>query len=199
MIENDPKANGEHTPGSPPLTLEWAAEWRPWLWRPALGRTLSSVSDWSGLRVGELGSRSGRLATYLAQLGAQVTGFDLTGVDLEPARALATAHGLGDRVELRNYNGDTSTIGETFDVVVTKSVLVAMPPDDAVRSVRRLVRDGGLYLGTENRQLPPLINRVRQYSRLGFGDVHREQLRHEFDEVRIRFTYGLVASIVAKA
>lgn len=181
------------------LTLEWAAEWRPWLWRPALERTLAAVTDWSALRVCELGPRSGRLATYLAQQGAHVTGFDLEDVDLGPARALVEAHGLSDRVEMRQYDGDTSTIGETFDVVITKSVLVMMPPDTVVHSIRRLVRDGGIYLGVENRMLPPLVNRLRVYSRHGLSAAHVEQLNREFGSVDIRSTHGLVASIFAKA
>ena len=182
-----------------PPTLDWAVEWRPWLWRPALERTLAAVDDWTDLRVCEVGSRSGRLATYLAHLGAHVTGFDLTGVDLDPARALASSHGLDERVELLEYDGDTATIGETFDVVITKSVLVAMPPESAVHSVRRLVRDGGLYLGVENRRLPGVVNRLRNYDEFGLSSTHVGNLRREFASVQVRSTYWLVASIVAKA
>ncbi len=189
----------DHPVRSQPLTLEWAAEWRPWLWRPALERTLAPVPAWSDLRVCELGSRSGRLATYLAQQGAHVTGFELKGVDLEPARALVAAHGLSERVEFRQYDGDTSNIGQTFDVVLTKSVLVMMPNDTAVHSIRRLVRDGGLYLGVENRLLPPLVNHLRPYSQYGLNAAHVERLHREFEMVEIRSNYGLVASIVAKA
>jgi 2-polyprenyl-3-methyl-5-hydroxy-6-metoxy-1,4-benzoquinol methylase len=123
--------------------LTWAIEWRHWLWEPAMRKTLSAVDDWNGLNVCELGPRSGRLAVYLAGLGARVTGYELDGVDLSDARRTASESGVDELVSFRNYDGDTSSIGETFDVVVTKSVLAAMPAATAVASIRTLVRPGG--------------------------------------------------------
>jgi SAM-dependent methyltransferase len=185
--------------GDVPGSLGWAVEWRRWLWLPAVRRTLSAVPDWSNLRVCELGSRSGRLAVHLATRGAEVVGFDVDGVDLDPARELADTLAVGPRVQFHNYNGDTSSLDDRFDVVVTKSVLVAMPVGKAVDSVRRLVKDGGCYLGTENIQLPAIVNRIRSYPSLGLSRQDRRDLQRAFSSTSIRTTYRLVASIVARA
>jgi hypothetical protein len=124
---------------------------------------------------------------------------DVDGVDLDPARDLAAANGVASRVQFRNYNGDTTSLDDRFDIVVTKSVLVAMPVGKAVDSVRRLVKDGGFYLGTENIQLPAIVNRIRSYPSLGLSRQDRRDLQRTFSNTTIRTTYGLVASIVARA
>lgn len=182
---------------SGPGSLGWAAEWRPWLWRRALATTFRAVDDWTGLRVCELGCGSGRLSIHLAGRGASVVGYELDAVDLDAARRLAASMGFEERVEFRNYDGDVSTIEERFDVVVTKSVLIAMPPDEAVHAVRSLLSPGGRYLGTENRYLPAFANRVRRYGDKGLGAPLIDELHRHFSTVDIRSTYGLVASIVA--
>jgi hypothetical protein len=74
-----------------------------------------------------------------------------------------------------------------------------LPAATGVASIRTLVSRGGMYLGAENKQLPGVLNRFRGYPELGFGSSHVADLKAHFADVRIRSTYGLIASIVATA
>jgi SAM-dependent methyltransferase len=101
--------------------------------------------------VADLGCGTGSLAVLLAQAGHRVSGVDLAPRMVESARTKAEGAGVrGDFVV-----GDAATPPwrpGTFDVVLSRHVLWAMPdPDEALREWVRLLRPDGLLLLVEGR------------------------------------------------
>lgn len=106
----------------------------------------------AGARVADLGCGGGYLTLALAELGAEVTGMDLSGASLEAARAQAQRCGLRARFLLADAAACPLGSG-LFDFALLHDVLEHVP--DARRVVAeaaRLLRPGGsLFASTIDR------------------------------------------------
>jgi hypothetical protein len=195
----DTRAPGDRDLPAGPDDLDWFVQWRAWLWRPAVRNVVGDPARLRGRRVVELGFRTGRMSCYFAMHGASVESYDLPDCDPAPARKLARELGVEDRVRFTIYDGNLAALeAGQCDFLFTKSVLVLLPPEQAVPAFRRLLQPGGQYLGCCNLTLPFGLNRLRPHS-VGVGPRTFDLLRQHFRSLTVKKNFGLVASIVATA
>ena len=155
-------------PDAPPTQQDLApfVEWGGPVWAAQVQRGLTWVGDLTGLRVLEIGSRYGGMATRLALLGAQVTGLEVSNEPLERARATAAAYGMSDRVRFDVYSGDPRDLPRGYDVVFSKSTLVLMPDlDMAIAGITASLGVGGRLLLIENARGPLPVHLARMLIR----------------------------------
>ena len=100
-----------------------------------------------GLRVADVGTGTGVLASELARLGLQVVAVDHSPRMLEAARAKLEAEGLGE-VELRHGEASALPIDDAeLDAAFAHMVLHYLPsPADAIREMARVVRPSGVVV-----------------------------------------------------
>jgi SAM-dependent methyltransferase len=141
-------------------------EWGGRAWQQQVAAGLSWLGDLGGLRVLEVGTRHGGMATLFAIRGAHVTALDITDETFEAAEARARAHGVGDRVEFLTYSGMPSDLPTGFDVVFAKSTLVLMGDMDAIgRAIAGSLVPGGRLVAIENAQGPLPLHVARMIRR----------------------------------
>jgi len=144
-------------------------EWGGPVWEQQVAIGLKWLGDLAGMRVLDIGTRYGGMATYLALHGAHVTGLETVAEPLEQARARALALGVADSVNLLTYSGDPADLPKGFDIVFTKSTLVVMPDLDlAAQGIAASLIPGGRLLAVENARgpLPLHIARVARHRTL---------------------------------
>jgi arsenite methyltransferase len=114
----------------------------------ALTRRLAHLAGVGpGCRVLDVASGRGQTARLLAsEVGAEVTGVELSPQSIAAARTEVEAAGLGDRV--RFVEGDAEALpvpSGSFDVVVCECALCLFPGKaKAVSEIRRALRPGGV-------------------------------------------------------
>ncbi|MBJ7452284.1 MAG: class I SAM-dependent methyltransferase [Blastococcus sp.] len=118
--------------------------------RQAWARLLLSLIPASAY-VADLGSGTGTLAVLLAEAGHTVSGVDIAPRMVAAARAKAGSAGVAAHFVV----GDAAAppwAPDTFDVVLSRHVLWAMPqPDEALERWIALLRPGGRLLLVEGR------------------------------------------------
>jgi SAM-dependent methyltransferase len=149
-----------------PQGLHSFVEWGGPAWERQVEVGIAWLGDVAKLRLLEIGTRHGGMATYFAKRGAEVTALDITDETFEAARALARAHGVADRVDFRTYSGDPEDLPSGYDVVFAKSTLVLMGDADAVgRGIAASLVPGGRLLAIENARGPLAVHLVRAIRR----------------------------------
>lgn len=126
-----------------------------------------------GRAVLEYGCGEGSSAFTLADLGARVTGIDISGVRIEHARERAAVAGL-DSVEFLEMNAESLDFpDESFDVVCGVSIIHHLDLDKALSEVARVLRPNGRALFFEPLGHNPIINLYRTFTpRLRTADEH---------------------------
>lgn len=127
-----------------------------------------------GKKVLDYACGLGKWSVHLAQLGARVSGFDLSGVAIERARERAAYNGLEIRFDEANAAA-LPYADEEFDVAIGVAALhhVSKYPGTA-DELLRVMRPGGLVVFTENYGHNPLLELGRRLSMReleGAGDV----------------------------
>jgi SAM-dependent methyltransferase len=126
-------------------------DWGGPTWKDQVGRGISWLGDLEGLRILELGTRYGGMATYFALRGARVTALDVTIETVPLALQRAEASGVAGRIDFLTYSGRQSDLPTGFDVVFAKSTLVMMgEPDALAGSIVASLVPGGRLLAIEN-------------------------------------------------
>jgi 2-polyprenyl-3-methyl-5-hydroxy-6-metoxy-1,4-benzoquinol methylase len=124
---------------------------------------LARMEPLEGRRVLEVGCGSGALSVYVASLGAQVTGLDVSSSVLALARRRAEVNGLAERCrfQLAPIESFDDPAG-SYDVVVGNQVLHHFELDEALANVRRLLAPGGIAVFCEPvLLLPEAARRLR--------------------------------------
>jgi SAM-dependent methyltransferase len=126
-----------------------------------------------GRAVLEYGCGEGSSAFTLADLGARVTGIDISPVRIEHARERAAAVGL-DSVEFLAMNAEKLEFpDDSFDVVCGISIIHHLELDKALAEVARVLRPNGQALFFEPMGHNPIINLYRRFTpRLRTADEH---------------------------
>ncbi|MDQ3690371.1 MAG: methyltransferase domain-containing protein [Chloroflexota bacterium] len=141
--------------------LDPYVEWGGRRWRDELERGLDWLGDLAGLRLLDVGTRNGRMATWFARAGATVVAVDIADQAMTEASAFAQAHGVADRIDLQRYSGDPADLPTGFDVIFAKSVVVLMQIDAAVEGFAAALNDGGRILLIENARGPWPLHAAR--------------------------------------
>ena len=114
---------------------------REWVIDPALLRILGDVR---GMRILDAGCGTGYLGRILAKRGARVDGVDVSGGQLEAARAEEKRAPLGIRLHRADLARLSMFRGGTFDTAVSNIVLQdVLHLRAAVREIHRVLRPGG--------------------------------------------------------
>lgn len=108
---------------------------------PAFQRFLPPLE---GLDVIDFGCGEGSNTRRFAQMGARMTGIDISEQMLDHARQTETADPLGIAYELSSYSTQTGFPDQSFDAVVSTMALMDGPDiEGAMREAFRLLRPGG--------------------------------------------------------
>lgn len=97
-----------------------------------------------GLTVADVGTGTGGMLPFLAQVGARIVAIDLSAEMLRRARAKARTLGLDDVTFVRGDLGALPLESGSVDAAFSALVLHHAPrPLEALREMRRIVRPGG--------------------------------------------------------
>ncbi len=132
------------------LQTQWTESAQGWIDTDQAVRTgmldrwmLDSLGDVRGQSVIDIGCGEGRFSRLLSQLGATVTGVDLTEPLIEKARSLSTGETylIGNAETLHGIEGDD------FDLAVSYIVLVdLLDHRSAINAAYRVLRPGGRFV-----------------------------------------------------
>ena len=132
------------------LHTQWTDAAQDWIDADQAVRTgmldrwmLNSLGDVSGKSAIDIGCGEGRFSRILSELGATVTGIDLTEPFIERARSLSTGETylLGNAETLQDIDNDT------YDIAVSYIVLVDLQDyRSAINAAFRVLRPGGRFV-----------------------------------------------------
>lgn len=157
---------------------------------PVFEYVLPIMGDLQGKRVLELGTGTGGTATLLAKKGASVVGIDLLPFRLDAAQERVKHHNVTAMVDFSLMDATQLAFpDDTFDFVISKSVLVFTEHAQTAKECNRVLKRGGKAIFIENMRHHPAVWLYRKfflkYSRelryFSLSDI--EALNTEFDEV----------------
>jgi ubiquinone/menaquinone biosynthesis C-methylase UbiE len=146
---------------------------------PIADKVVELAAIAAGARALDVGCGTGIVARQVARRGGPLTrviGIDLSTGMLQTGRALVTAEGLGEQIELRVGDAESLEFADaSFDAVLSLYALRHFPnPDAAVREIFRVCRPGGravIAVGSA----PQLFSAA--FLRAGFTRVHESIAR----------------------
>jgi 2-polyprenyl-3-methyl-5-hydroxy-6-metoxy-1,4-benzoquinol methylase len=143
-------------------------------WGDARTEMLDLIGDVRNLNVLDYGCGSGQLGIYLAMLGADVSGFDLSPKGIEVANWAAQKYGLNCSFKAMDAES-LEYPGQSFDLVVGFGVLhhVIKYPKSAFQ-LARVLKPKGRAVFHETLWDNPLINLARRFTMPSgdAGDAH---------------------------
>jgi SAM-dependent methyltransferase len=150
---------------------------------------LAQFGDVRGKRILDYGCGTAEGGVYLAKLGANVVGIDVSPGMLEAARGLAKFHGV--ELETRAVTSDFIPADDNeFDLIYGNGVLHHVNLNSAIPELARILRPAGKACFLEPLPYNPIINVYRRLAHevrtvdekpLTFSDI--ERFRSHFDEV----------------
>lgn len=160
---------------------------------PVFEYVLPKMGTLAGKKVLELGTGTGGTATLLAKQGASVVGIDLLHFRLDEAKERANQHGVADAVDFSLMDATQLAFPDnTFDLIISKSVLVFTEHTQAAKECYRVLKPGGKAIFMENMQNHPMVWLYRKlflkYSRelhyFSLSDIRA--IGNEFEEMEHR-------------
>ena len=125
---------------------------------PIFEYILPQMGDLQGKRVLELGTGTGGTATILAKRGAYVTGIDLLPFRLVEARQRTLQHSVTNATDFLLMDATELAFPDnTFDIIISKSVLVFTDHAEVSRECHRVLKPGGKAIFIENMRHHPVV------------------------------------------
>ena len=123
---------------------------------PIFEYILPQMGELEGKRVLELGTGTGGTAILLAKRGATVIGIDLLPFRLTEAKARAAEYDVAESVEVALMDAMYLAFpDDTFDLIISKSVLVFTAHTQTARECHRVLKPGGKAIFIENMRHHP--------------------------------------------
>jgi len=146
----------------------------------AFEHLMNLMGNVSGLRILDYGCGSGWLSTYLAQRGAVVEGFDISGKLVKLGMKRAQANGVADRVNLKKAIAEQLDFhSDSFDRVVGISILHHVSLEEGGRELHRVLKSGGNAFFIEPLGESRFQNWIRNYIlRVHHGHIRSVDAEH---------------------
>lgn len=123
---------------------------------PVFEYVLPKIGTLEGKKVLELGTGTGGTATLLAKRGASVVGIDLLPFRLAEAQARAAEHNVAEAVNFALMDAMHLAFPDnTFDFIISKSVLVFTDHRQTAKECYRVLKPGGKAIFMENMRHHP--------------------------------------------
>jgi ubiquinone/menaquinone biosynthesis C-methylase UbiE len=154
----------------------------------AFDHMMAEMGSLEGQRVLDYGCGSGWFSTYLAQRGAMVEGFDISGQLVELGMKRARVNGVGDRVRLDRMIAEELRFPDNhFDRVAGISILHHISLEEGGRELHRVLKPGGKAFFIEPLGESTFQNAVRNYVlRIHHGHVRAVDAEHPLTYQDIR-------------
>ena len=128
------------------------------LLRPRFRVCAPENGDFGREKVLELGTGTGGTATLLAKRGASVVGIDLLPFRLTEAQARAAAHNVVASIDFALMDAMHLAFPDnTFDFIISKSVLVFTEHAQTAQECYRVLKPGGKAIFIENMRYHPAV------------------------------------------
>ena len=125
---------------------------------PVFEYVLPEMGNLEGKRVLELGTGTGGTATLLAKRGASVIGIDLLPFRLAEAQMRAVEHNVAEAVNFALMDATHLAFPDnTFDFIISKSVLVFTDHRQTSKECYRVLKPGGKAIFMENMRYHPMV------------------------------------------
>lgn len=125
---------------------------------PVFEYVLPKMGNLEGKKVLELGTGTGGTATLLAKRGASVVGIDLLPFRLAEAQARAAEHNVTEAINFALMDAMHLAFPDnTFDFIISKSVLVFTDHSHTAKECYRVLKPGGKAIFMENMRYHPAV------------------------------------------
>ena len=125
---------------------------------PVFEYVLPKMGTLEGKKILELGTGTGGTATLLAKRGAFVVGIDLLPFRLAEAQARAAEHNVAEEVNFALMDAMHLAFPDnTFDFIISKSVLVFTEHSHIAKECYRVLKPGGKAIFMENMRYHPAV------------------------------------------
>ncbi len=125
---------------------------------PVFEYVLPKMGTLEGKKVLELGTGTGGTATLLAKRGASVVGIDLLPFRLAEAQMRAVEHNVAEAVNFALMDATHLAFPDnTFDFIISKSVLVFTDHRQTSKECYRVLKPGGTAVFMENMRYHPMV------------------------------------------
>lgn len=120
------------------------------------------LGDLKGKKILDLGCGPGESSVYFALKGGDVTACDVSDGMLEITKKLAEIRNVKLSV-LQAYSDNLKEIdNETYDIVYAANLLHHVDIEKTIKEVRRVLKDGGIFVSWDPLAHNPLINIYRR-------------------------------------
>ena len=125
---------------------------------PVFEYILPKMDALEGKKVLELGTGTGGTAILLAKRGASVIGIDLLPFRITEAKRLASEHDVAESVNFALMDAMHLAFPDnTFDFIISKSVLVFTEHSETAKECYRVLKPGGKAVFIENMRYHPMV------------------------------------------
>lgn len=125
---------------------------------PIFEYILPKMGQLEGKKVLELGAGTGGTATLLARRGAAVVGIDLLPFRLTEAKARAVEYNVAESISFALMDAMHLAFPDnTFDFILSKSVLVFTAHTQTAKECYRVLKPGGKAIFIENMRHHPAV------------------------------------------
>lgn len=153
LASEEPRSTGCSDAVDTTLLLWWED-----FYLPVFEYVLPKMGTLAGKKVLELGTGTGGTATLLAKRGASVVGIDLLPFRLAEAQARTVEHNVAASVNFALMDAvHLAFPDETFDFIISKSVLVFTEHQQVARECYRVLKPGGQAIFMENMRYHPMV------------------------------------------
>lgn len=150
-------------------------------------KSLSTISKKSGCNILDIGCGVGTIDFYLASLGHQVYGIDISINAIKIAKENTNTFNLKDKLEFENISWEKFEGNQKFDIVIISEVLEHLIDDRmAVKKIKKYLTNNGYVLASSPSLNSPLyrlkmledfdkeVGHLRRYDSNSFSRLFEE-------------------------